>query len=288
MKSFSNLEQRVHKSENPKKGKFYFGLTGLFVLGMLAIFGGLKLYSNTNPFTVSADEIATPPVPAEPAPSATPVTPSNPNEDADKQAWETTPGNIYVKNGWSMISGAKLEGYDISVFEAKKIILYSFNDPHFPIRQWVTSPVAEADKVKYNSLVPSAPLGYYIYNPLASQKLTLTKLSTVPENEKILARGWHLIYWDGEAAKASTIFSNLFVTYSDGTKKSFSDLAGTSEHKASDKFYVVVDESSLVATDSTKELQISSSDVEIPAKSYVWIYLRRTVARATDISFGSN
>jgi hypothetical protein len=288
MKSFSNLEQRIEETKTTNKGRFYLVLSGVFVLGTLAIFSGYKIYNNTNPFMVSADEIATPPVPAEPIPSATPVSPTNPNEEADKESWEATPGNIYVKNGWSMVSGDKVEGYDISIFKDKKIILYSFNDPHFPIRQWVTYPVSQSDEVKYNALIPSGPLGYYMYNSTGSQKITLTKLSTVATNEKIYARGWHLIYWDGVASKAGTVFSNLTATYSDGSKKTIFDLAGTTEHKISNKYYVVINESSLEQKNSTKEMLMSDANVEIPAKSYIWVYFRRTVARVTDISFGSN
>lgn len=284
MKSLNDLEQRVYKSEGRDKSKFYFALIGFMAIGFITIYSGYQIYNGSD-LLVSADEITTPPVPPEPAPSGTPVSPSDPDEDFEKTEWEKTPGNIYAKKGWSMVSGTKLAGYDLLTLEEKKVILYSFNDPHFPIREWVTYPVAEADKVKYNSVIATEPLGYYLYNPGNSVKMTLAKLSTIAENEKIYARGWHLIHWSGETTSAKEIFKNLRIEYSDGTQSTFLELVKNGNHKVSDRVYVVTNEESLVSQEATEMISVSGDSNLIPNDSYIWIYFRRSVSRVIDMNF---
>jgi hypothetical protein len=295
------FEDRVLTKKKSSSAKVFYVVAGLLVLGVLALYGGVKIVSNLQ---ISAD--TEPPVPPDPFASAvtsavtsavvpTPTVtastlPPNPPEPC------TTPKTVSFPSGWSMISGFDMEGKDLADISRKNIYIYSFNDPspNLQNRAWVTSDpfyTNSGDYLKVGSyqMWMQNFVGYYAYNPGAAVDISFNCLtSTNPSSMKPLpptfyyGRGWHLMYWPGDVQTRDQLLSNFHIFYNDASSLTMAQAIAEAQHRASLKIYVVVNQTG-IAESSVKELTGVDSDTtisKIPAKSYFWVYLRRTKSRS--------
>lgn len=272
MKTWEKLEGKINKGDH-SKSKHLVQLSLVLVLaGVTLVFGGINTLRGKS--IISAD-VAVPPVPPEPAANINPPVPATPD------------GNFTFAAGWSLVSGESLAQRSLTGLKDAGLILYSFNDPAYPTRVWSTYPDSSGAATSINA---QAPYGYYIYNPgTADVKVTLNSLTTTQaaSTQEMAARGWHLMYWQGDATSYSDLMSKINLKYSDGTQMSATDATNTTNHRASIKLYLVNNGTSTDAATAIKELASSDSNTtvsNIPAKSYFWIYLRRTKDRVTQMS----
>lgn len=277
-----HLEDSILK---PKHKRNYLGLIVIAVL-ILGV-GAFALYIRNA--GVSADTL-TPPTPAQP----TSVTPPIPNDPIDVTPPvpedPLQPGHFIFPAGWSMVSAKSLIGYSLAKLEAAGIFLYSFNDPDYPTTDWTTFPGTVANKTI--SLTPKFPLGYYAYNSTTQPiSVTLDKQVTASViTSSIFGRGWHLLYWNGNALTKDDLLSKVKITYSDKSVLSGTQAVAKDKHTASLKIYVVVNQNDINLTKSVKELTGTDSATtvsKLPKNSYYWIYLRRTGQRASSVNYGA-
>jgi len=243
---------------------------GLIGMGSYLSKKGVISASSENPPQPPLPVTATPPVPPQPTSTVTPPVPPEPNE-------------IVFPSGWSMISGLALANYDMKQFKDAGLMLFSFNDPKLANRDWA---ILSKDNSANNPVTPRVPLGYYVYNPGTDQVTVNFSSGTPPSDTSLIfARGWHLMYWAGDAATKDQLLSSINLTYSDGSTLSAAKAVDSDQHKASLKIYVVVNEHDLSSA-SIKELTDSNSETtisKIPKNSFFWFYLRRTKYRVAKI-----
>ncbi len=283
MKQFASLEGKI-KNEGRKFYKFFMRAgVATFVLGAALLLIGIYSFNssvkisadtNTTQKTVATSDVVLPPVPGEPSRESDTDTTS---PTASGEISKTFPA------GWSMIPGSVLEGYDLKPLSAAGLVLYSFNDPAYPNRDWTTYPTGDGS----SSLTPYAPLGYYVYNSGAESKVTFTKKAAAPKpNNFLYARGWHVLYWPNAVADRNLFLSSVKLTYANDTTETLAQAISQEKHMASMKIYIVNNEKSSEES-SVKELtgQDSTTTIsKIPQNSYFWIYLRRTKDRVVGIS----
>ena len=282
-KPFEKLEEDVSRQIGAKKGidrRILSGLTAVFVVGVIAVVAGVILLRGS----ISAETSDTPPIPPSPSVASTSSTPPMPNDPAEGS------GKFTFSSLWSMISGLALQNYDVAGIKDAGLVLYSFNDPSYPQRSWMTYPYNKDSSGMDNPIVPAAPLGYYVFNPKGEAvSLTLKPLSTTPVY--LYARGWHVLYWPNSAAAKNDLLGQITLIYSDGTKMTAAQAMSSDNHRASVKVFVVIDENSIDLSRAVKELSDVNSDStvdKIPAQSYFWIYLRRTKDRVTGIEIAGS
>lgn len=272
MKALSGLEERIILKKAPKKSRPLILMAIVFLLlGATMIVGGANYLRGKS---VILADIASPPSPPEPDVENPPI-PANPN------------GDFTFASGWNLIAGQDLAGRDISGLSKLDLVLYSFNDPAYPTRVWSSYPDAQGDATQ---IVPHAPYAYYVYNPgSTSVDVNLASMSQTVSDEEMIARGWHLMYYPGEAATLSELLSKVILKYADGTKMNASEATSDENHRASIDVKVIVNTGASDVSSAVKKLSDSDTDAtisKIPAKSFFWLYLRRTKERVVNISLG--
>jgi len=283
MKKFEKLEERV-KNKKPRHTRFFITAgVASFLIGAALV--SIGIYSTKSSVRISADsetvandqatDAVLPPVPGEPTRES----------DTDTKITDTELSKTFPA-GWSMISGAVLEGYDLKPFADAGLVLYSFNDPAFPNRDWTTYPTGSETAT---NITVYAPLGYYVYNSAADKAVTLTKAAvSEKKNDFMFARGWHILYWPNAITDKNQFMSSVKLTYSDGTSETLAQATSQDKHMASIRIYIVNNEKS-AEEGSIKELTGEDSTTtisKIPQNSYFWIYLRRTKDRVVNITIG--
>lgn len=282
MNKFTHLEDKV-KNKKPHHARFLVG-AGLvsFMVGAVLLATGIYSINSSSRIsadsatadTASATDVVLPPVPGVPA------------RETDTGATTTESGDLSktFPAGWSMVAGSTIEGYDLIPFKDAGLILYSFNDPAFPNRDWTTYPSGSETTT---SISAYAPMGYYVYNPAAEQKVTLKKTAVVAKkNDFMYARGWHILYWPNALSEKNQFMSSVKLVYSDGSTESLASAMSQDKHMASIRIYVVNNEKS-AEEGSIKELtgqDTTTTISKIPQNSYFWIYLRRTKDRVVNIT----
>lgn len=246
----------------------------LFLLGAALIFGGANYLRGKS--VIFAD-IANPPTPADPVAVENPPSPEN------------LTGEFTFAPGWTLVSGRSLAGRDLSALKGTELVLYSFNDPAYPTRVWSTYPDANDSAT---SIIPHAPFGYYVYNPgTSSTDITFATSSQTVSDEEMIARGWHLLYWPGDTTSLSGLLSQINMKYSDGVQMTAFEATSSQNHRASIDINVIVNGTSSDVKTAVKVLGNTDSDTaisKIPAKSYFWLYFRRTTNRVVNISIPSS
>lgn len=283
--SVSKLESDIGKRRGQRKSRLVYSAVGLFVLGFGIISAGIFMMRGGN--EISADtEVATPPVPSEPTSTssstavASPPTPSEISGATDDDTWA-------FPSGWSMINGNFIEGADMTAFSAAGLVLYSFNDPAYPNREWSVFPWGETASSTAGNVIPYKPFGYYVYNPKDSTVSVDFTRTEVTHDDLVVARGWHLMYWPNETATKDTVLSAINLKYQDGTVLTAAEAITSKCHRASLKVYEIVNENVVDKTSALKELTDTSSDTTIatiPARGYFWLYIRKTNSRIVDIT----
>lgn len=286
--SISNLEKNVGRPRQSGGRKTVYLATGLLVIGLTIIYGGFSLLSGRN-IEISAD-VETPPTPTDPDVSVTPPVPEDPDEEEQDTAdvGQIDENRWGFPSGWSMISGQFLQGGNLEAFSQANLILYSFNDPAYPNRQWSTFPLGETSRTDLEDVLPISPFGYYVYNPGSETTTIDFSPRTEPVSaDKIIARGWHLMYWPNAVANKDELLSKIQIKYQDGTVLTAKQAIESKYHRASIKIYGITNENVVDKSSALEEISGDSSQVEIfsaPPRSYFWIYLRRTKDRVVDIS----
>jgi len=287
MESYRKFEQGVGQ-DGPRPDPFppvkkklgvALGLGGA-VLGVVMITSGLGLLTTVTADVNPAGLPPVPPGPADQAPSTTCAEPKvSPNGSVE----------LDICSGWNMVSGSILEGFSLNPLLEKNLVLYSYNDPAYPVSGWATIPVggvSSGQSALATSLVsPRAPLGYYLYNGAGEVKITLSPQSTGKVKSKEYAYGWHLLFWPGEVASREEFLNALNLTYDKKGIVNGIEAVNPKNHLLSPRIFVVVNERS-AASGMTKELGNSDDDAtisKIPTKSYFWIYLHRSDNRAVDL-----
>lgn len=289
MTDFQKLEKDVG---NKKVSKSAIGrmTISLVVLGVgLIAFG---VYLSTAGTTITAD--VEPPRPNDPS-RISPPTPDIPNRDDEFPPVPPSPSEFAFKGGWSIISGEELYGYDLANFRNAGLSLYSFNDPKYANRDWAivygsTTDCAK-EQIGCDVVVPQPPLGYYVYNPKSTEVKVTLKPSTAPDlSSNIYGRGWHLMYWGGDAITQDNLLGKITVTYSDGKKLTAKQAISSTEHKVSLKLYGIFDETTIDPVKAIKDLKEENltTITTLPKESYFWLYLRRTAKRVTSISINDS
>ena len=277
------------KDEKPMSKKFIFTLVAL-VVGLMAV----GVYFATGGFSIKAD--TEPPTPEEPASRVSPPTPSEPTRGSELPPVPTLPNEFTFEGGWSMISGEKLYGYDLNNFRNAGLALYSFNDPGYANRDWAIvfgdADQCQEEVIGCDVITAQPPLGYYVYNPKDTKvNVTLQPSQTPDLNNNIFGRGWHVMYWGGDAISEQDLLSKILLTYSDGKVLTAKQATTDAEHKISLKIYGVVDENTIDISSAIRELAGSGGEnkiTTIPQRSYFWLYLRRTSKRVTAISLSDD
>lgn len=276
VKNIAKIEEKV-SSEGPKRGVFLFVSLVVLVMGVVLSYQGYQMLTGGDLlFMISADTETeqSPPVPPDPVPSVTPVTPVKPPGAS---------GSTTISRGWSLVSGKTLENVDLDFLTKNKIALYSYNDPLYPLGEWVIYPFASKGSNK--DVIPKAPLGFYLYN--SGEEVSLDLVSKKADDfEQIFARGWHLLYWPNESVDKNTLMDSVNIKYSNGTKLSLTQAASAEIHSASSKIYVI-DCKNGVSCGDTEEFSttgLASTTDKISKGDFFWIYLRRTRVRVVDIS----
>ena len=288
-KSIDENKIKESNKEKPMSKRFTFSAVALSI-GLIAI----GVYFATNGFSIKADT-AEPPTPEEPASRVSPPTPTEPIRN-ELPPVPTLPNEFVFKGGWSMISGEKLYGYDLTNFRDAGLALYSFNDPSYANRDWAIvfgdSQECQEEKIGCDVITAQPPLGYYVYNPKDTEARVTLQPSATPElSNNIYGRGWHVMYWDGSAISEQDLLDRISLTYSDGKVLTAKQATTDAEHKVSLKIYGVVDENTIDIASALKELSTSSGEnkiTTIPQKSYFWLYLRRTTKRVTAMSINDS
>jgi len=287
--SNETLEDRVLEQKKGKSKRVFLIIAGLFILGIVSMYGGMKIFSKLS-ISASTDE---PPIPPDPLVSVTVTSSTEPPVPPDPS--DPTLVDVEFPSGWSMVSGSILASRNLTPISNAGIYLYSFNDPNPGLqnRNWVVSNPDIAIKADYSpinsslKIWPHPALGYYAYNPSGKKTLSLSKItSTRPDSQLIFARGWHLMYWSDAAATKDDLLKKVTLNYNDQTKENLMTATGQNSHKASIKIYVVTHQSN-ISSASVKELtgQDSSTTIsKIPANSFYWVYLRRTKSRVIDVT----
>ena len=292
MKNLMGLEEKVKNRSSMSKKRYATVAVAAIVVGVGLIGAGFLLNSGKSEISASTN---TPPTPATPT-RGTPPTPDIP----------VRTGNFTFATGWSMISGDALYGYDLTNFLKAGLTLYSFNDPKVANRDWtVRGLVADANCPSGQScpptpsdpsntsviFYPQPPFGYYVYNSGKAEAKVDLKPGNAPDlTNQMVARGWHALYWPGDATTKADLLKNITLKYADGKTLTAAQAITSAQHKASVKLYVVTDEHSIDITNSIKELTSTDSSTEIskiPKNSYFWLYLRRTQYRVTDVYLAS-
>ena len=274
--SEEHLEDRIL---NKSTKKTYYGI-GIFViaLGIVATFVGQNIVGSNQ---ISADT-DTPPVPAEPRPTA--------------------PTTISFPSGWSMISGKALYGYELIEFNKAGLVLWSYNDPDYQNRDWTASTddgtppvpcIQDVAKCTQGKITPLPQLAYYVFNEsLQAKSVTLQPQANPIDavNGHVFARGWHLMFWPNAISGRTDFLNSLVVYYSNGKSLSASQAISDEFHRMSTKVYVVTNPTKIAVESAMKELSDQDSTTtisKVPANGYYWIYLRRTRDRATLIGNSS-
>lgn len=304
----NNEKLETNIASKKKSSKVLFIILGLFVLGVISLYAGIKIISK---LSVSADTL--PPIPGDPIEeSATATrtstatatatytvsgtvtmtvsatsTPYNPDDPVGP------PINLTINSGWSMVSGTTLYNFDVSPITQKGIYFYSFNDPFISNRNWVVSSLSCNGQKDYfctslnQKFSPWPYVGYYLYNPGSSTTVTLNQVSTptYKYTDAIFGRGWHLVRWSGPSVSRATVLNNMQIWYNDKTSVKFADAISENLHLASTKIYVIMDPSNITSS-AVKELTDTDSSTtvsKIPSNTYFWAYLRRSKQRAIQI-----
>lgn len=292
MADFQKLEKDVggEKTSKPTVGRMAVPLVSLGV-GLIA-FG---IYLSTTGTTITADTAGTePPSPNIPQRDSTEITPPTPNipvQDVEYPPVPAVPNEFTFGAGWSIVSGESLYGYDLTNFRDAGLSLYSFNDPKYANRDWAivsgSSTECAKEKIGCDVIVPQPPLGYYVYNPKSTQSRVTLKPSTAPDlSTNIYGRGWHLMYWGGDAIAQDDLLDKISIKYSDGKKLTAKQAVLSTEHRVSLKLYGIFDETTIDPTKAIKDLkeQNVTELTTLPKGSYFWLYLRRTAKRVTGIT----
>jgi len=296
-----HMEDKVLK---PERKKSYIGL--VILCAVIVAAGTFALYIRNA--GISADTL-TPPTPAEPT-DVTPPEPNDPNTTAvpPTPGDPASPGQFTFPAGWSMVSASSFASYSLAKLESSGVLLYSFNDPNYPTTSWTIFPgnvepntsctptantacpqLVAGQKI---SLYPRTPLGYYAYNPTGKAvAVTLDKASVAASkvDTSVFGRGYHLLYWAGNALTKDQLLSKIKITYADKSQLSGTQAVAADKHTASLKIYVVVNQNNINFAKSVKELTGTDSATTIsklPKNSYYWIYLRRTSQRASSMGYG--
>lgn len=286
--SMDKLESKIGKQGGKKSAKLVYSSLGLLVIGLGVVYAGLAMIRGNVQISADTEEVSTPPVPSEPtavasSSSTTVANPPTPGEltgEVDDDTWA-------FPSGWSMINGEFLEGADMGDFSDAGLILYSFNDPAYANREWSTFPWGSSASSSAENVIPYTPFGYYVYNPGESTVTIDFTRAEATHGELTIARGWHLMYWPNETASKDKVLSSLNLQYQDGTALTAAEAITSQYHRVSLKVYGIVNENVVDETSALKELTGTSSDTtlsSIPAKSYFWLYVRRTKSRIVDIS----
>lgn len=283
MKQFASLEGKI-KNEGRKFYKSFMRAgVATFVLGAVLLLIGI--YSFNSSVKISADTDTTQETAAT-SDVVLPPVPGEPSRESDTDTTSPTASGEISKTfpaGWSMISGSVLEGYDLKALSSAGLVLYSFNDPAYPNRDWTTYPSGDSS----SSITAYAPLGYYVYNQAAEIKVTFTKAAAATKpNDFLFARGWHVLYWPNSVADKNQFLSAVKMTYADDSTQTLAEAISDQKHMASIKIYIINNEKS---TEESSLKQLTGEDTtttisKVPQNSYFWIYLRRTKDRVVGIS----
>lgn len=284
MKSFKKMEERVanFRKMNPR-------LAVMFSL-VLALVGGGLIYtgfSTLNGREILAETII-PPVPPDPIMStptstgsvtitATPIPPIPPDPNQPQ---------LVFSPGWNMVDANRLQGSGFYTILSYGFFVYSFNDPSYPDRNWTVYSIDSLSQIGGESALKAInPLGYYIYNPTSQTYRVPVQDASAP-SDKSIERGWHILYFSGNASTKDELLASILLKYSDGTSMTANVASSDANHRISSKIYVVIDEHAVGAT-SVKELTDTDSAQtisQIPAKSFLWFYARRTKDSISQIS----
>ncbi len=285
MANLENLEGNVGQ-KSTKKASIGKLTAGLMVLGVgLIAFG---IYLSSSGVSIRAD--VEPPKPADPSR----VSPPTPDDPGDYPPVPPGPNEFAFRAGWSMISGEELYGYDLTEFRNAGLALYSFNDPKYANRDWAivygNSTECQAETIGCDVIYPQPPLGYYVYNKESKEVRVTLQPSEAPNlSNNIYGRGWHVIYWGGDAISEQELLDRITLTYSDGKKLTAKQAVSDKEHKVSLKIYGVVDEHTIDISKAIKELGSNQNQITtIPKEGYFWLYFRRTAKRVTAISLNDD
>ena len=277
IEEYAELEKSVKERKRP--ARLIGVVVAMFVFGLGLVFVGSSLVNNS--ISADTDNTNTPPVPPGPASSVTPPMPGTADQNGPDFSFPA---------GWSMVSGQAIGAYDITPFKDNGLVLFSFNDPAYPVRAWSTFPTEGTTDVA-KAIKPAAPLGYYIYNSGTDIKKITLKTASADNSQILYARGWHILYWPGEASTKDELLSKINLTYADGAKMTAVAATSSDNHKASVKMFVVVNENTIALDKSVKELTGADSETsisKIPAESYFWFYLRRTKERVVSIDISGS
>ena len=295
--SISKLESDIGKGGRRNKRTMVYSAVVLMVVGLGFVSVGIGLLQSKGKISADTNDVASPPMPTNPTATKTPATPSNPGSDADNPPTPTGPsGQIdetkwAFPSGWSIINGRFIEGGNMGNFSQEGLILYSFNDPQYPNRSWSTYPWGESARTDVKNITPYSPFGYYVYNPgTSSVTVDFGPRTPVVRDGIIFARGWHLMYWPDTAVTRSDLLSKIKIKYQDGSELSALDAISSKYHRASIKIYTIANENVVDPSSAIKELTETNTDTtisSIPARSYFWLYLRRTKDRVVDVTISS-
>ena len=292
MADFQNLEKNVGDKKMPKPAVGKVTLS-LLTLGVGLIAFGIYLSSTGTSITADTDttEPPTPEVPARDSSEITPLTPDIPFRDGEFPPVPTLPNDFTFKAGWSIVTGESLYGYDLTNFRNAGLSLYSFNDPKYANRDWAivsgSSTECATEQIGCNVIAPQSPLGYYVYNSKGTPINVTLKPSTAPDlSTNIYGRGWHLMYWGGDAISQDDLLDKITIKYSDGKKLTAKQAISAKEHRVSLKLYGIFDETTIDPIKAIKDLKAQNMTevTTLPKGSYFWLYLRRTSKRVTGIT----
>jgi len=293
MANLEKLEKDVGKKKISKLSAGRMTVS-LLILGVgLVAFG---IYLSTTGTTITAEvEPPTPQIPDRDSSEVTPPMPDIPIRVGELPPVPPSPSEFTFKAGWSMISGKELYGYDLGNFRNAGLSLYSFNDPRYANRDWAivygSTTDCTQEKIGCDVITPQPPLGYYVYNPKSTGVRVTLKPSTVPDlSNNIFGRGWHLMYWAGDAITQDNLLDKITLEYSDGKKLTAKQAISSTEHKASLKLYGVFDETTIDPVQALRDLKEENLTVvtTLPKESYFWLYLRRTTKRVTSIAINAD
>jgi len=259
-----------------RNSRFYVSLAIIFALGGIGLIAGGASYLSRQ---VSAS-IDPPPVPPAPSVTSTIVTPPIP----------PLPGSVEIPPLWSMIPSSSLRGANFNLILKTGVYIYSYNDPKFPADAWTVYSTENLDKVGgADGLKASNPLGYYVYNPTSKAITVSLQAGDTDAADEMIASGWHLLYWSGETPLPKSEFlGKTNFTYTDDKIISATDAVSETYHRVSPRIFVVMNEHTIDSAKALKELtdeSTASTVNQIPARSYLWVYVRNSAAKLAKISF---
>ncbi|OQA52817.1 MAG: hypothetical protein BWY43_00325 [candidate division WS2 bacterium ADurb.Bin280] len=289
--SIEKLENNIGEKRKASSVKTIYLASGLLILGLATVFVSAKFFTGGSA-EISAD-VVTPPTPTDPEAALTPPIPDDPT-DQDGDDGDDSQGTIgqidddtwAFPSGWSMINGSFLQNKEMDSFQEAGLILYSFNDSAYPNRQWTTFPLGETSRTDLQNIVPMSPFGYYVYNP-GSDTATVDFVATQSNlsQDKIVARGWHLMYWPNTVATKDQLLSKIQLKYQDGTVLTAKEAIESKYHRASIKLYSIANENIVDKSSAIEDMDdVQVRVFSMPPRSYFWLYLRRTKDRVVDIS----